>query len=140
MAVKSKKIKTQGDFDKEMNALQDEVRKIVTPIKQREEVLQIELAELHLKKTELYIAQHQQKQYWANICDMKDMRDEKLKCLAEGRSLKIKITQLWIEINKRKLEMRTLNHKRKEQIQPFHDKMHEMIMKYPKGSLPIIAR
>lgn len=140
MAVKSKKIRTQGDFDKEMNALQNEVRNIVTPIKQREEVLQIELAELYLKKTELYIAQQQQKQYWANICEMKDMRDEKLKCLAEGRSLKIKITQLWIEINKRKLEMRTLDHKRKEEIQPFHDKMHEMIMKYPKGSLPIIAK
>lgn len=30
MAVKSKKIRTQGDFDKEMNALQNEVRNIVT--------------------------------------------------------------------------------------------------------------
>lgn len=133
-------IKTQGDFDRQMNELQEELRNIMCPLKQREEDLSVVLGELSLKKTKLHIKLQEQKQYWANICEMKDIRDEKLKCLAEGRNLKMQIAHVWEEIGERTLELRKLRKKRKEVSQPFHDKMHELIVKYPKGTLPMVAK
>lgn len=43
-------IKTQGDFDRQMNELQEELRNIMCPLKLREEDLRVELGELSLKK------------------------------------------------------------------------------------------
>lgn len=137
MATK-KTIKTQGDFDKQMNSLQQELRNIMNPITQRENELRVEIAELNVKKGDLCIAQQTQKEHWAQICELKDIREEKLACLADGRKLKMELAKLWAEINKRTLELRILQQKRKAEAQPFHDKMHELIMKYPKGSLPMI--
>lgn len=139
MATK-KNIKTQGDFDKQMNTWQEELRNIMVPIIQRENELRVELGELNVQKSDLCIAQQEQKEHWAQICELKDIREEKLACLALGRQLKMQLAKLYAEINKRNLELRILRCKRKTEAQPYHDKMHELIIKYPKGSLPLVAR
>lgn len=139
MATK-KTIKTQGDFDKQMNTWQEELRDIMLPIHTREDELRVELCQLHVKKTELHKQMHQQKEHWMQICEQENIREEKLACLAEGRQLKALITQVWAEIGTRKLEMSQLRQKRRQLTQPYHDKMHELIVKYPKGSLPLVAR
>lgn len=139
MATK-KTIKTQGDFDKQMNTWQEELRNIMLPIKQREDELRVELGELSIMRGDLCIAQAEQKEHWAQICELENIREEKLACLAEGRSLKMQKAKLQGEINKRVLELRILRQKRKAEAQPYHDKMHALIVKYPKGSLPLVAR
>ena len=135
-----KTIKTQGDFDKQMSQWQEELRDIMVPMKEREDKLCIELGELHSQKSDIIIQQQEQKRIWANICELKDIRDQKLECLALGRELKMRLAKVWAEINKKCVELRRIRYERKQAAQPYHDKMHELIMKYPKGSLPLIAR
>jgi len=132
-------IKTQGDFEQQMNTLQEELCQAMLPNIQREDELRVELGELNVQRSNICIAQLEQKEHWAQIKDLKDIRDEKLACLAKGRNLKMEIAKLYAEINKRTLEIRILRQKRKAIAQPYHDKMRVLIAKYPKGTLPLVA-
>lgn len=136
--MESTTIKTQADFASAMNTLQEELRNVMLPLKEREGELLVELGEINVMKADLHIAQQAQREHWAEICYKEGIREEKLACLAEGRHLKTELAKIWAEVNKRTLELRLLRQKRKAASQPYHDKMHALIMKYPKGSLPMI--
>ena len=133
-------IRIQSDFDKQMNAWQYELREIMLPIKTKEDELMVEIGKLNVKKSELTVQYEDYKEQWASICEKKDIREEKLSCLAMGRALKAIRAKTNAEIQVLVLELRQLRQKRKQLAQPFHDKMHELIVKYPKGSLPLVAR
>lgn len=135
-----KTIKTQGDFDKAMNALQNELRSIVLPMRQEEDKLKLQIGEWHVRRAEAYIELEKQRTHWSEIQEAKNIREEKLACLAEIRRLKLELSHIGGGISQCKMQLRKVQNERREASQPYHEKMHEMVMKYPKGSLPLVAR
>lgn len=135
-----KTIKTQGDFDKAMNALQNELRGIALPLRQEEDKLKLQIGEWHVRRAEAYIALEKERTHWSEIQEKKGIREEKLNCLAEIRRLKLELSHIGGGISQCKMQLRKIQNERREASQPYHDKMHELIIKYPKGSLPMIAR
>lgn len=122
-----------------MSQYQEELRNIMLPILQRQDELLLELGELNIKRDELYIANAELKDHWMQICELTGIREEKLACLAQRRSLGFDIMRVNHLINMRRLELRQLRSQRKILAQPYHDKMHELVVKYPKGTLPLVS-
>lgn len=135
-----KTIKTQGDFEKRMNELREELHRAIEPIIRQEDELCIEINRLHIVKNDLTVQKQEQASRWAEIQEQPNIREEKLACLADGRRIKLQIAKTWTEISRLTMQLKLLRKSRKAEAKIYHDQMHDLIEKYPKGTLPQIAK
>lgn len=134
-----KTIKTQSDFDRAMATLQQGLREVVAPIAESIESVRLQLAELQLVRGGVIEEMHKLKAHWQEIEQLPNIREQKLQCRKDRIENKLQMTKICNQITQTKIELRKLEMQRKQLAQPYHDKMNELIQKYPKGTLPQVA-